>query len=286
MIADAYRLADEFAGVLLDRPGPGLTALVSDHGFGSYLGTVKLNAWLEEEGFLVRRATPYTVWRGTTLGRVADRLLSPQAARLLGPLARLPLPHRAHRATPSRLDVVWTQTRAWSTMHGICLNLQGRDPQGIVPPEEADALMTEIETALAKLRLPDGRPALDYTVRASQTYDGPWTGEAPDLQMQFADLAWLTLDGWETGEVCVARIHAAVSGTHRFEGVFAVAGKGVRPQSTIQGMHIRDTFPSLLHALGERVPSWMEGVVHADLLQNTTPVLAAEEELPKVEGWP
>lgn len=286
VIRDAYRLADEFVGAVRAEVGEDCPiALVSDHGFGPQLGDFHANRWLEEQGYLVRRRRPpcWTIAR-TDLGRVLTRLRLGRLARLLGPLARLPILRPWYKRRGDLADVDWSRTRVYQALHGLCLNLAGREPEGIVPPAEAERLLTEVEERLRGLRLPDGSPAAELFVRPGDRYAGPRAGEAPDLQYQLGGLAWLPKDDWEAPADFTGRRHAAISGTHRFDGIFAVAAPGVAAGARVEAMHIRDTTPTLLHVIGEPVPRWMEGRVHSDLLAEPRPVRFRDEDEPRPGG--
>ena len=275
VIRDAYRLADEFVGAVRDAVGDEAPiALVSDHGFGSHDADFHIHRWLEDEGYLVRRRTPYWTLRKPTVARLLQRVHLGGLARLLGPVGRwsLPLPYRKTRADAS--DVDWSRTRVWSALHGLCLNLAGREPEGIVKPEEADALLAEVERRLAALRTrpgePDpvqegGVPAVDYCGRARDLYDGPHTDAAPDLQFAMMGLACVPKDDWDSPHLFTWRRNAAISGQHRFAGIFALAGPAIAAGKVLPEMHIRDTTPTLLHAVDQPVPTWMEGKVWREI---------------------
>lgn len=286
VIDDAYRLADEFVGAVRAEVGDDVPiALVSDHGFGPQHGDFHANRWLEEQGFLVRRQhVPRWVVSRSSLGRVLARLGLGGLARVLGPLARLPLPRPWRKRRADLADVDWERTSAFQALHGLCVNLAGREPHGSVPPARRAEVLDRLEAALRALRLPDGTPAFDFAMRSEAAYAGPHAGEAPDLQYQLGGLAWLPKDDWDAPALFSPRRHAAISGTHRFDGIFAVAGPGVAAGRELAGMHIRDTAPTLLHVAGEPVPSWMEGRVHAEVLAPAREPLVVTEEEPGAEA--
>lgn len=261
-IADAYRLADEFLGMLRTEVGESVPiAIVSDHGFGPHHWDFHINKWLEQEGLLVRRKTPY--WR---LGH----------SRIAG--IKIPRPRRQHG--PSLLDVDWKRTKAWCSLQGICLNIVGREREGMVSPDQATAMLSEIEQRLLLLRLPDGSKAIDFFVRGHEFYSGPRVAEAPDLQFQMSGLECLPRDDWDSPNLFTQRRNAGISGTHRFPGIFAIAAPGVKAGVKLKEMHIRDTTPTILHLLGEDVPSWMEGEVRTQLGSTKRDVQIAVEDYP------
>ncbi len=107
---------------------------------------------------------------------------------------------------------------------------------------------------------------MDYTVVKEAFYDGPRTPEAPDLQYQMLGLTCIPKEDWGTKDLFVRRKNAPISGQHRFPGIFALAGPGVAAGRTLEDMHIRDTTPTLLYAVGEAVPRWMDGAIRGEVL--------------------
>src|SRR4029077_17494448 len=51
------------------------------------------------------------------------------------------------------------------------------------------------------------------------------------------------------------------SGEHRFEGVLAIRGSGIRVGEAVTGARIIDMAPTILHFLGQSVPDDMDGRV-------------------------
>jgi len=268
VIRDSDRLADEVVGMGREQIGDDVPiALVSDHGFGPQYSDFHLNKWLEQEGYLVRKPVPRWSIGVATLGSAMHMLRIPWAEKALGPLAKLPLMRPKRKTVADMRDIVWSKTRAYTSLHGIAINLKGREPMGVVEESSFHSLLKEIEGRLAKVKMPDGTPAFDYGAIKDDIYSGPMVVEAPDYQFQMAGLSCLNKDDLNSPDLFTMRKNAAISGQHRFNGIFAYSGHGTVPGKTLQGMHIQDTVPTLLHAVGESVPAWMEGKVQQDLLQ-------------------
>jgi predicted AlkP superfamily phosphohydrolase/phosphomutase len=270
VIKDAYRLADEFVGKVREILGDEVpVAIVSDHGFGPQHWDFHVNQWLEEEGFLARRHVPYWTVGRLTVADALARLRLGGLARLLGPVGRLPILRPKRKTRADARDVIWSRTRAFGQLHGICVNLKGREPEGIVEGEAGyRQTLDEVITRLRALAAPGGGPAVDYTVIKEDYYRGPRTAEAPDLQYQMMGLACIAKEEWGTTKLYQQRKNAAISGQHRFNGVFAIWAPGVAAGRVIEGMHIQDTAPTLLYTVRQAVPSWMDGKIRGDLLSN------------------
>jgi predicted AlkP superfamily phosphohydrolase/phosphomutase len=79
-------------------------------------------------------------------------------------------------------DYDWQATRAWAAgAGGICLNLEGREPSGIVGQgQEAEDLLEEIRMRLLAWR-DGGRPVVREVLAGGELFKGPAAGRAPDL---------------------------------------------------------------------------------------------------------
>jgi predicted AlkP superfamily phosphohydrolase/phosphomutase len=85
---------------------------------------------------------------------------------------------------------------------------------------------------------------------------------APDLTLELADGGLISiLDSTEP-----VRRRPLATGTHRPDGVFAVAGPGVREGARMPPMSILDVAPLMLHALDLPIPQELEGRFVSDAL--------------------
>ncbi len=181
---------DAFVGRLVEAIEPGDRLLVvSDHGFTTWRWSLNLNQWLLNEGLLVLR-DPRVVARnlhGFFSGARHD-------------------------------DIDWSRTKAFAMGLGqIHLNMAGRDPRGIVPSDERDALVARIRDGLRKLRNPllvpgedtPEQPVVDV-VDLHTAWSGPHVADAPDVQVLFAR-------GWRVSWQTALRGGMASSGLPLFE---------------------------------------------------------------------
>jgi predicted AlkP superfamily phosphohydrolase/phosphomutase len=70
-------------------------------------------------------------------------------------------------------------------MNGLYVNVRGREREGIVDPEQADALLREIRQKLLEVRDPkanseDDAHVITRTDLASEVYQGPYARSGPD----------------------------------------------------------------------------------------------------------
>ncbi len=147
-VEEQYRRGDAIVGKALEfADDETLVIALSDHGFNSFQRGVHLNSWLRDHGLLTLRADAEP--GGGNLFRGVD----------------------------------WSRTRAYALgLGGIYLNLEGREGQGIVKADEADALKTAIAKGLGGLGDPErGTVAINRVLPREALYHGPYAGESPDL---------------------------------------------------------------------------------------------------------
>ena len=272
-IARVYAALDRALGALLAAAPPDTAvAIVSDHGSGGASDrVVHLNRRLAAGGLLAFR--PAT--RGRVAGLVRAAALRGVPPRLQGVLVR-----RAPAAA-GRLEGIyrlagidWSRTVAYSEeldYHpSVWLNLRGREPEGMVAPGAYAATRERVAAALATWRDEAGRPVVERVWRREELYAGPFVERAPDLVLELA-----LVDGYSRSCLpsagpgpALRRLAPAehgggkgrgMNGAHRPDGLFVLAGAGVRPAGALGPADIVDVLPTLLALAGEPVPGGLDG---------------------------
>ena len=280
-----HRLLDRYLGDFLEAAGEDTVVLVmSDHGSGPLYKEVYLNVWLQQEGFQVLKQRADLIAGTRSLLRRAG-LTRENLTRLLGwhNVNRIKewLPGRLHalipHATPEIVDVVdWSRTRAYSFGYigQIYINLQGREPQGIVAPgAEYEAVVDEIVARLWELEDPEtGERVVDAVFRKEELYHGPHADEGPDINVIVKDMSYISHLGLEfTGDAVFGPAVNYETGTHRLYGMLIAWGPGVRRAHTVEGAEIIDLAPTILHLLDVPVPEDMDGRVLTELFEGEPP---------------
>jgi predicted AlkP superfamily phosphohydrolase/phosphomutase len=287
VIADSYRLADEALGRIREVIGEQCPiALVSDHGFGAYKSDFHVNRWLEDEGFLSFKKIPRWTLAGTNLKDLLIRVRLGKIARSLPVIiGKLPLVRPKLKRYRDHRDIDMSKTTAFAAMYGICINLVGREAQGLVNPgAEKDALIADIISRLQQIKNPaSDEPLVDFAKAATELFCGEHLDMAPDVLYMLDGLNCLQNEDLDASVHITTRKYAAVSGTHRMNGIFAVAGCGVKENVEFAGMHIQDTAPTLLHLVGQAIPSSMEGALAEEAfdgkwLESNPAQFSADEE--------
>lgn len=227
-IRDYYQYLDREMGELLDLLGDETQVLlVSDHGARCMQGGICLNDWLIQEGYLVLHEQP----RGI-----------------------VPL---------EKVEVDWSHTRAWGGggYYGrIFLNVQGREPQGVITPEAYEAVRDELIAKLVAMVDPQGRPLGTVVYKPEQVYRDV-RNVAPDLLVYFGDLAWRSVGSVGNGEIYTTESDAGPDGAnHARHGIFALYDpRGTGHQR--DDLHILDVAPTILDRLGLPVPKGLGGKI-------------------------
>ena len=156
-ILDYYKFVDTKIGELLKFADDNTTILVvSDHGAQRMEGSVCVNEWLIQEGYLA----------------------------LLEPPPKTPTPL-------AKLSIDWTRTRAWGDggyYSRIFLNVEGREPKGVVKKDDYDRLRCELIEKLEAMPDEKGKPLGTKVYRPEELYNVR-RGVAPDLLAYFGNLA-------------------------------------------------------------------------------------------------
>ncbi len=223
VLHDYYVKLDEELGKVLDSVGSDTSVMVvSDHGAKAMEGGVCINEWLQREGYLTLKEQPKE--RG--------------------------------RLTPDMID--WSKTRAWGEggyYARLFLNVQGREPEGQVPPADYEQVRSDLIAGLEAFGDEAGKPIGTRVFRPQEVYRAV-NGIPPDLIVYFGDLNWRSV-----GSVGVGACHLRENDTgpddanHAPEGIFAWD----RPVPPRPRYEIYDVAPTVLRFFGLDVPSEMIG---------------------------
>lgn len=233
-IRDYYVAVDAEVGALIETlDEEALVLIVSDHGAKRMDGGICFNQWLIEEGYLVLKENPVG-------------------------------------ATKFDVNLVdWEKTTAWGDggYYGrLFLNVQGREPSGVVPPSDVEHLKAELIAKLEALGDENGAPIGTKVYRPEAVYSQV-RNVAPDLIVYFGDLHWRSVGGVGLPSVWT---HENDTGpddaNHAQFGVFLMAeardfqrglyskpGGGERKT----GLSLYDIAPTVLKAFGITPPPGM-----------------------------
>jgi len=221
-------LLDENAGTLMERADRRTTVLVvSDHGAMQRQGSVFINEWLKTQGYLRLRSEPEN-----------------------------PLPLEA-------CDVDWPKTRAWSTggyYARIFLNVQGRDPEGIIPFAHLEEEKAKLAALLSLMRPEDGT-ILENRVLDPRAIYSAICGHPPDLLVHLGNLGWRAEGLLGVKEVFAIADHGNEEGgaNHGQDGIVIQGGDGIGSRGDRGTADILAIAPTVLDCLGLPRPRSMIG---------------------------
>ena len=227
VIEELYTRMDALIGRVMGQiDDETLLLVISDHGFKSFSRCLNLNAWLHQNGYLA-------------------------------------LKENKAESGDWFEDVDWSRTHAYTMgLNGLYLNLKGRERQGIVAPEEADALRAELRSKLEGLTDPStGRIGITGVFDCDATYAGPYVDNAPDLIVGYGEgfrASWDSVMGKVTGQIFEDNLKAW-SGDHCIDprlvpGVLFSNRKIVEEKPAIV-----DVAPTILKLFGLRIPGHIDG---------------------------
>ena len=289
-----YEALDRAVGSLLAAAGGAQTEItvLSDHGSGGSSDKVLyLNSLLAEQGLLRFRRR-----RGRNGARLKEFALRRFPPRLREQLFRM-----GNAWLPSRLEsnvrfgaIDMANTVAFSDelnyFPGVYLNMAGREPNGIVRPEQKREMILKVRAALRRTRDPwSGKPVFIDVIPREELFEGPHLDRAPDLLLD------LHLDDGYSynlmpSEPRPQRSHStgpfgkladqqklgkkgrSLPGSHRSHGFMTVAGPKIQSLGRIDA-HIADLSATLLCRLGLSVPPSFKGRVLWEALRDDFGVL-------------
>jgi predicted AlkP superfamily phosphohydrolase/phosphomutase len=273
-IPEFYGFMDETLGEILAGWGgtDRYVMVMSDHGAGPLKKLLYLNNFLLDRGYLKLKQGAATRLK-EMLFRLGFAPMTFYHVLLAAGLGRLK--HKARFGQGSNWlkkfflsfqDVDWGRTKAYAigtTAGQIYLNVEGREPQGIVRPgEEYERVRNGIINDLKALQDPDtGEPVTGEIHLKEDLYHGPLIDRAPDLVFLPQGLEIAAFGEYEFASHRIIDASRALSGSHRMEGILAMTGGDLKGGTVLDKASIIDCAPTILHLMGLPVPSDMDGAV-------------------------
>lgn len=278
-----HRKVDADVGRLLaEVDSDTLVVVMSDHGFGPVHSFFLTNNWLASLGLLQFKSNPWTTLKRALfrLGFTPLQMFRIVKALGMGKLRRqVRFQQKAgllNRVFLSFDDVDWSRTQAFSigSFGQVYVNLAGVRPEGIVQPgQEYEELKERITREAMALRDPrSGEPLVERVYRREEIYSGPYIDRTPDLIVQPQGWQYMAFGHADFGSNKLVEPIIGLSGHHRPDGVLILSGEGVKPGTHVEGAHILDLAPTILHAMGIDVPQDLDGRVLDEAFEPSSPV--------------
>ncbi len=283
-----YEAVDEQVGAILDDCDPDTVVVASDHGMGRYHGhEFRVNEFLRESGDVtaVKGGEGMPSWAtvrdgqlkaGKTETEPDERALADvmtglarfgvTSQRIGKALGLVGLDDFVAKRVPASLvsagteQVDFPDSRAYMRSRiecGVRINLEGREPAGIVPPSEYEAVRDDLVRRLSGVRTPDGEPVFEDVARREEYFHGPHADEAADViavPSDFDHFLSARLSGSRFGE-------PTEPWNHKRDGIVAVAGEDIDETVDLTDAHLFDVAPTVLATMGVAADERMDGTV-------------------------
>lgn len=248
--------------------------IMSDHGGNGLYRTVEINRWLQELNLLKVRS-PLKGHKAILLSKLkslayaVDDLV--EKFDVMGVKRRIKLATRAKRQTFARQNAIdWENSKAYSgrnSEQGIFINLKGREGCGTVDPErEYEELRNDIIEKLWALRDPEsGNCPFQGIYKRESLYSEPYMHFAPDIVLDVGDTHYQCGDALFAKNVFNTVRKYAVNGKHSKEGILIAYGNKINQGRWITDAHIQDLAPTIMYAMQEKIPAYMDGGVLKEL---------------------
>jgi predicted AlkP superfamily phosphohydrolase/phosphomutase len=287
VVREVYRAVDEEVGRMLDDCTPETVIVVSDHGIGPYNGSeFRPNELLREAGFVetTRMGEGMPTW-----ATIRDRHLAnegPEVRRLEGALERVTaaaaslgltsqrlsrilgaigldeavathVPSGVVRAATEQVDFAESSAYMRSRIElGIRINLEGREPEGRVSPDDYDRVRDELVSLFKAVRAPDGSPVFEDVALREEYFHGPAAEDAVDVVIipsNFDQFMSTRVGDGQFGE-------PSEPWNHKRHGIIAAVGAAIESETTLDDPHLFDVAPTVLATLGVPADERMDGL--------------------------
>jgi ATP sulfurylase len=226
-IEEYYEYLDREIGKILDTIDDDTVVLaVSDHGARHMEGGICINEWLRQEGYLTLKEEPAGI---------------------------VPL---------EKVEIDWDRTKAWGAggYYGrLFLNVQGREPQGVIPSGDYEEVRDEIIYRLSQITDENGVNIGTVSYKPQEVYS-ECRNVAPDLMVYFGNLAWRSV-----GSMGHGRVHTRENdigpddANHAQGGIFIMYDPRQQGRGKVEGLQLMDVAPTVLDVFGLPIPADMQG---------------------------
>ena len=229
-------------------------AVMSDHGMKSLERIFHVNKWLSDNGYLTFKDGQ----RDDSLDNNAEELLNEEVEYIFG-------------------KVDWENTKAYSLgkRGAIYINLEGREPEGTVPPEERANVIEQLRDDISTVADPDtGEKIINEIKTREELFHGDNISRAPDLLVDLTDGYYPFGYAFELERDNLISVNDRpelpfVTGIEDGDGIFAVSGPAITPDADSVNLSLEDIAPLVLYQQNVAVPNDLDGTIPRELFTET-----------------
>lgn len=219
-LREYYRFLDGKIGDLLAKHADEDTVVlvVSDHGAKAMVGGVCFNEWLMQEGYLAFEG------------------------------------ERPAEVTPiNKMSIDWSKTTAWGDggYYGrLFLNVEGREPNGIIPAADYDKVRDTLITKIEAMADHEGNLMGNKALKPEEIY-GTTNGVAPDLIVIFGGLRWRSVGSLGHPSIYTFENDTGPDEANHAEfGIFIMHNAPGQSPGRKEGLHLWDVHTTILDLFG------------------------------------
>ena len=232
-LLDLHRQIDEWLAKVMNLlPKDTMVIVASDHGAKRMYHRINVNEILASEGLLKLREVP-------------DR-----------PIGLAELDRRGL--------IDWSRTVAFALgayVAQVFVNLEGREPRGVVKPgEEYEAVREQVADLLKSVRGPDGQRLDTRVFMREEAYRGEMIDVMPDLTVYFDNLHYGANEAVGFGSpYSLETAKGPDDSNHGEYGMLVIRDPEGRLSGELRGAKLEDIAPTVLRALGLEPSPGLDG---------------------------
>ena len=237
-IREYYKLIDaQMAKMLSKIDDDTMVLVVSDHGGKKMDGGICVNEWLWRNGYLHLKDAP------------PEDKFDADGKRVLTPF--------------TKVEVDWAKTTAWGAggYYGrVFLNVEGREPQGVVKREDYEKVRNELIERFKAIPDPDGNDIGTQVFKPQDIYKKV-RNVAPDLIVYWGNLDWRSVGSFGHGDIYTFENDTGPDDANHAQNGMFILYDPRQPDAgrEVKGRQLMDVAPTILDLMGVKVPADMQG---------------------------
>jgi predicted AlkP superfamily phosphohydrolase/phosphomutase len=162
-----------------------------------------------------------------------------------------------------KVEVDWERTVAWAAggyYARVFLNVLGREPSGVVPPEKYESTRNRLKEMIEGIPDDQGRRMGSVVYKPEELYRDV-RNVAPDLMVYLDSLRWRAIGSFGLPSIYVHENDLGPDdANHAQNGVFILWDPRHKYSGQFtSGLQLMDVAPTIMESLGFAVPAGMQG---------------------------